>query len=126
MTRNEDRYNTLLILTDNAVTAKLVGSAFEAQGYEVLATEEIAEAIPFMTTRNPGSILLMFSSLAATCDAASQIRPSTSAKIIGFSATRVTATERDAAIQSGCDDYRDAFSRNQSRVLVDGPTISRP
>jgi DNA-binding response OmpR family regulator len=118
MTDNDDqlRDRRLLVITDNAITAKLVGNAFEANAYEVLATEEIEKAVHFATTRNPGSILLIFSSLAATCDAARQIKPYTSGTIIGFSAIPVSATERNAAIQSGCDDYRDAFLRSQSRA----------
>jgi DNA-binding response OmpR family regulator len=110
------RDRRLLVITDNAITAKLVGNAFEANAYEVLATEEIEKAIHFATTRNPGSILLIFSSLAATCVAACQIKPHTSATIIGFSPTPVSAAERSAAIRSGCDDYRDAFLRSQSHA----------
>jgi DNA-binding response OmpR family regulator len=110
------RNRRLLVMTDNTITAKLVGDAFAANAYEVLATEEIAKAVDFTITRNPGSILLMFSSLTATCDAARQIKPHTSAAIMGFSSTPVTDTERNAAIQAGCDDYRDAFSRSWSQL----------
>jgi len=45
MTDNDDqlRDRRLLVITDNAITAKLVGDAFEENNYEVLATDEIAK-----------------------------------------------------------------------------------
>jgi DNA-binding response OmpR family regulator len=102
---------TLLVLTENELSEKLLGDVLEANAYEVLATSDISEALRFATTRDPDFVLLMFESLSATCNAARQIKPHTSAVIIGFSARPVTATERNAALQSGCDDYRDAFLR---------------
>ena len=105
------RYRSVLIVTDNEVSANLLGYAFEANAYDVLATSIMHEAIRFTTTCDPGSILLMLSSLAANCDAAQRLRSHTSSKIIAFSTMPVTAAERNLALQSGCDDYRDAFLR---------------
>ncbi len=103
------RDRIILLISDDKHAAKQVGDAFEANSYEVLATDEMPEAVRFATTRNPGIILLMCSSLAVTCNIARQIRPHTSARIIGFSTMPITTAERNAAVQSGCDDYRDAF-----------------
>jgi DNA-binding response OmpR family regulator len=109
------RKRRVLVITDNEHSAKLLGDAFEANSYEILATNDISEAIRFTTTLDPGFILLMCSSFAATCDAARQIKPRTSATIIAFSTTPVTAAERNVALQNGCDDYRDAFLRINKR-----------
>jgi CheY-like chemotaxis protein len=105
----------ILVITDNEHSAKLLGDAFEANTYDVLATSNMYEAVRFATTLDPGFILLMCSSLGATCDAARQIKPRTTATIIAFSTTPVAAAERNVALQSGCDDYRDAFLRINKR-----------
>jgi CheY-like chemotaxis protein len=99
------RNRRVLIIADNEISAKLVGDAFEANTYEVLATDDMQEAHRFLAIDDPGFILLMLSALAITCDAARQLRPCTSAKIIAFSAVPVTAAERNIALQGGCDDY---------------------
>jgi CheY-like chemotaxis protein len=109
------RNRRILIITDNEISAKRLGDAFEVNAYGVLATNDISEAIRFTTNLDPGFILLMCSSLGATCDAARQIKPRTSATIIAFSTTPVTAAERKVALQNGCDDYRDAFLRIKKR-----------
>jgi DNA-binding response OmpR family regulator len=103
------RNRRLLIITDDEVSSKLLGHTFELNAYEVLATSNIQAAIRFTTTRDPGCILLMLSSLTVICDAARQLRSHASIKIIAFSKKPVTAADRTAALQSGCDDYRDAF-----------------
>ena len=105
------RNRILLVITGDERSSELLGNVFEANAYEVLATNDMSEAICFATTRNPGFIFLMRASLAAVCDAAQQIKPHTSGTIIGFSSMPVTAAERHIALQSGCDDYRDAFLR---------------
>ena len=111
VTDKHARYRRILIVTDNEVSANLLGYAFEANAYDVLATSIIHEAIRFATTCDPGAILLMLSSLAANCDAARRLRSQISSKIIAFSTMPVTAAERNLALQSGCDDYRNAFLR---------------
>jgi CheY-like chemotaxis protein len=105
------RNRRILIIADNEISAKLIGDAFEANTYEVLATSDMHAAVRFATTHNPGCILLMLSSLTVTCDSVRQLRPHTATKIIAFSTMPVTAAERDIALQGGCDDYRDAFLR---------------
>jgi CheY-like chemotaxis protein len=107
------RYRRILILADNEVSTRIVGYAFTANSYEVLATCNVPEAIRSVTTHNPGVILLMLSSLPAICDAARQLKQHTSIKIIGFSPTPVTTAVKNVALQSGCDDYRDAFLRTE-------------
>jgi CheY-like chemotaxis protein len=108
-TDEHSRNRRVLIVTDDEVSAKLLGQTFEDNAYEVLATSDLYAAVLFATTRDPGCILLILSSLAAICDAARQLRSHTSIKIIAFSKIPVTAAERNVALQSGCDDYRDAF-----------------
>jgi CheY-like chemotaxis protein len=103
------RNRRLLIMTDDEVSAKILGHAFEANAYGVFATSDLYAAVRFATTRDPGCILLILSSLTAICDAARQLRSHTSIKIIAFSKIPVTAAERNIALQSGCDDYRHAF-----------------
>ncbi len=103
------RDRSILIIADNDRSAKLVSDAFVANSYDALATSDIAAAVRLAMTHDPGCILLMLSSLAATCDAARQLRHHTSTKIIAFSKMLVTEVERDVAIQSGCADYRNAF-----------------
>jgi CheY-like chemotaxis protein len=109
------RNRRILVITDNEHSAKLLGDAFEANTYDVSATSNMYEAVRFTTTCDPGSILLMLPSLAATCDAARQLRQHTSINIIAFSKMSVTAAERNVALQSGCDDYREAFLRINKR-----------
>jgi CheY-like chemotaxis protein len=106
------RNRRILVITDSDSSAKLLTDAFEANTYDVLATSNMYEAVRFVTTRDPGSILLMLPSLAATCEAARQLRPHTSIKIVAFSEMPVTETEKNVARKSGCDDYRDAFLRD--------------
>jgi CheY-like chemotaxis protein len=103
------RNRRLLIITDDEVSAKLLSHTFELNAYEVLATSNLHAAVRFATVRDPGCILLMLSSLTAICDVARQVRSHTPTKIIAFSKIPVTAAERNVALQSGCDDYRDAF-----------------
>ena len=105
----------ILVITDNEMSANLVGDAFETNAYDVLATSDMNEAARFSTTHHPGCILLMLSSLTLTCDAARQLRPHTATRIIAFSTMPVTAAERNTALQGGCDDYRDAFLRIDNR-----------
>jgi DNA-binding response OmpR family regulator len=109
------RNRRILVITDNEHSAKLLGDAFEANTYDVLVTSNMYEAVRFTTTFDPGSILLMLPSLVTTCDAARQIKPRTTATIVAFSTTPVTAAQRNIALQSGCDDYRDAFLRINKR-----------
>jgi CheY-like chemotaxis protein len=103
------RNQRVLIVTDDEVSAKLLCHTFEANAYEVLATSDLYAAVRFATIGDPGCILLILSSLTAICDAARQLRSHTSIKIIAFSKIPVTAADRNVALQSGCDDYRDAF-----------------
>ena len=112
MSNSADKHSRdrrLLIITDDEDSAKILGYPFEVNAYEVLATSDLNAGVRFATTRDPGCILLILSSLAAICDAARQLRSHTSTKIIAFSKIPVTAAERNVALQSGCDDYRHAF-----------------
>ena len=115
VTDENPRNRTLLIVTDNEISAKLLGDIFEANTYHVTATSDIYEAIRLATSHHPGCILLMLSPLAVICDAARQLRPHTSTKIIAFSHLPVATAERNVALQNGCDDYRDAFLRADKR-----------
>lgn len=105
------RSKRVLIIADNQSSTKIIGDAFAANAYEVLATSYIPEAIRFATTHNPGCILLVLSSLPAISDAARLFRQHTPVRIIGFSPIPVTAAQRKVALESGCDDYREAFMR---------------
>lgn len=105
------RNRRILIVAGSDISARVLGDAFRANAYEVLETSHVHEAIGFASTHNPGVMLLMLPSLTETCNAVRRLRPYTSTKIIAFSANPVTATERDIARRSGCDDYRDAFLR---------------
>ena len=111
----EPRYRRVLIIADNDPSSKLLRDAFVANAYAALATSDIDDAVRLATTHDPSCILLMLSSLAATCDTARQLRQQTCTKIIAFSKVLVTEAERNVAVQSGCDDYRYAFLRRNER-----------
>lgn len=105
------RNRRILIVAGSDISARILGDAFRANAYEVVETSDVHEAIRFASSHDPGVMLVMLPSLTETCKAARQLRPHISTKIIAFSANPVTATERDIARRSGCDDYRDAFLR---------------
>ncbi len=107
------RNRRILILADSEVSAKIIGDAFAGNAYEVLATSDVPEAVCFATTHDPGLILLMLSSLPAICGAARRLKQHTSIRIVGLSPIPVTTAEKNVALQSGCDDYRDAFLRTE-------------
>lgn len=106
------RNQRLLIITDDEVSAKLLGHTFELNAYKVLATSNLQAAVRFAMDRDLGCILLILPLLTAICVAARRLRSHTLVKIIAFSKMPVTAAEKNVALQSGCDDYRDAFSRS--------------
>ena len=98
----------ILVVEDNEMNRDMVGRRLERRGYEVVVAVDGQEGVDMAHSENPDLILMDMSlPVLNGWEAARQLKQDTktdSIPIIALTA-HAMASDRESAIEAGCDDY---------------------
>jgi len=108
MTTRDLRCKKILVVEDNEMNRDMVGRRLERRGYEVVVAVDGQEGVDMAHSENPDLILMDLSlPVLNGWEATRQLKQDTKTNgipIIALTA-HAMASDRESAIEAGCDDY---------------------